>query len=166
MQVWRSTEGRGLFVWLLSSDINKLSPETQTTPSMLLKLRRTQLPTQSKVSPHKMHVGTNSSRWWSEAQLKHKEFPPQICLKRASSPYCLKKSVYSKCIWTVTHYLFCFGSVVQHIDFVMKRWLWLKCCLSTLIWRSKHPKQIYSVSNRACFTLSSPIINETKVIIY
>ncbi len=31
-QVWRSTEGRGVVIWLLSSNINKLSPESQTTP--------------------------------------------------------------------------------------------------------------------------------------
>ncbi len=30
--LWWSTEGRRVFVWLLSSNINKLSPELQTTP--------------------------------------------------------------------------------------------------------------------------------------
>ncbi len=29
-KVWRSTEGRGVFIWILSSNINKLSPESHT----------------------------------------------------------------------------------------------------------------------------------------
>ncbi len=34
-RVWSSTEGRGVFVWLLSSNINKLSPGLQTAPLSL-----------------------------------------------------------------------------------------------------------------------------------